>query len=50
MTYYQESYAIEDYLDKFQILILEASYTNLYNIINSVIDLKQQFRTRLQSC
>ena len=33
MTYYQESYAIKDYLDKFCILISEACYTDLYTIV-----------------
>ena len=31
--YYQESYTVEDYLDEFQILILEANYTNLYTTV-----------------
>ena len=31
--YYQKSYTIKDYLDEFQTLVLEASYTNLYIII-----------------
>jgi len=32
-TYYQESHAVKEYLDEFQTLILEASYTNLYMIV-----------------
>ena len=31
--YYQENCIVKDYLDKFQILISETSYTNLYTIV-----------------
>jgi len=33
IIYYQESYVVENYLDKFQFLILEASYTNSHTIV-----------------
>ncbi len=32
-TYYQDSYTVENYLNKFQYLILEVNYTNLYTIV-----------------
>jgi len=32
-VYYQGSCTIEDYLDEFQTLDLEVSYTNLYTIV-----------------
>ena len=32
-TYYQEIYTVKEYLDEFQTLILETSYTNIYMIV-----------------
>jgi len=32
MTYYQETHTVKNYLDKFQILISEASYTDPHTI------------------
>ena len=36
-TYYQEIYVVKEYLDEFQTLILEASYTNLYMLWQPLI-------------
>lgn len=44
--YYQGSYVVEDYLDKFQVLIAKTSYTNFYTII---VKFRRDLQTNIQS-